>query len=194
MILGLLFACARPAVVVDPLASDRHVAAEAAARARVPDPLRGGPPPLAAASPLPPFLGVSRAGATYTGTAACVVCHVEAGEVWSASAHAGALGTLRDAQASTNPACLGCHVTGLGHPGGWAGAGTPGLAHVGCESCHGPGSAHAAAPASNVALGERYGELPADMSACVACHTHDTAPEFRFEAAWPRIAHALPRR
>ena len=30
-----------------------------------------------------------------------------------------------------------------------------------------------------------------EQSACVACHTHDTSPDFRWEARWPEIAHGL---
>ncbi|MEN9786616.1 MAG: Cytochrome c-554 precursor [Pseudomonadota bacterium] len=154
---------------------------------RVPDLSRGGPPVAEGASPLPPFLGVDRGGARYVGAEACGACHPAAAAVWRASAHAHALSTLRDARAGADPRCLACHVTGLGHPGGWADAGAlvprAALDGVGCESCHGPGSAHAAAPAAG------YGALPSDGSACVACHTHDTSPDFRWETRWPRVAH-----
>jgi hypothetical protein len=171
----------------DPLGTAWHDAAQAAAVARVPDPSRGGPPVGEASSPLPPFLGVDRAGATYVGAEACAACHPAAGAAWRASSHAHALDTLRSAHAGADPRCLACHVTGLGHPGGWADrrARVPkaALDGVGCESCHGPGSAHVAAPAAG------YGDLPADGSACVACHTHDTSPEFRWETRWPRVAH-----
>jgi hypothetical protein len=169
--------------VVDPLSTAYHRAAEVAAAARVPDLARGGPPVRDGASPLPPFLGVSRATARYVGPDTCAACHPTAAATWSASGHAHAVATLREHQASANPACLNCHVTGLGHPGGWAGASTPALASVSCEACHGPGGDHAAAPAAG------YGDLPADAAACVACHTHDNSPEFRFADYWPKVAH-----
>ncbi|MFN7144346.1 MAG: multiheme c-type cytochrome, partial [Myxococcota bacterium] len=168
---------------VDPLPTAYHRAAEAEAKARVPDPARGGPPVSDAASPLPPFLGVSRADARYVGADTCAACHPTAAGAWKASAHAHALATLKDNQAGSNPSCLPCHVTGFGHPGGWAGAATPTLADVGCEACHGPGSAHVAAPAAG------YGDLPRGPAACVACHTHDNSPDFRFDAYWPAIVH-----
>ncbi len=168
---------------VDPLGTGYHRAAEAAAAARVPDPARGGPPVRDGASPLPAFLGVFRATARYVGTQTCAACHPGAAGAWSASKHAHALATLREHQASANPACLSCHVTGFGHPGGWAGAATSHLADVGCESCHGPGSDHVAAPAAG------FGDLAAGPESCVACHTHDNSPDFRFESYWPRIAH-----
>ncbi|MES2644400.1 MAG: cytochrome c family protein [Myxococcota bacterium] len=167
----------------EPLPTDTHRAAEAEAAARVPDPARGGPPVRDGASPLPAFLGVSRADTVYVGTATCAACHPTAGSTWNASAHAHALETLRTNSSASNPSCLPCHVTGLGHPGGWAGAKTAPLDDVGCEACHGPGSAHVAAPAAG------YGDLPQSGAACVACHTHDNSPDFRFERYWPKIAH-----
>jgi hypothetical protein len=194
-------ACARPtpppspgaaraaAAPVEPLPTAMHTAAAAAAAARVPDPRRGGPPYGSDASPLPPFLGVSRASARYVGTPVCAACHPGAASVHVGSAHGHALQTLVKASAATSPACLSCHVTGFGHPGGWAGAASlPGLDAVGCESCHGPGSDHVAAGGG----ANGYGALPSDASACVSCHTHDTSPDFRFEARWPAVAHGDP--
>ena len=125
----------------------------------------------------------------------------------AATPHAHALTTLREAHAAANPSCFTCHVTGYGHPGGWdprrgsgvAGAdpvsdgSPPDLAHVGCEACHGPGSDHVAVPplpgVPQDDLRLPYGGLPADGSACVACHTHDTSPDFRWEHRWPAIVH-----
>ena len=173
-----------PAAPAEPLPTDAHRASEAEALARVPDPARGGPLVRDGASPLPPFLGVSRADSIYVGTATCSACHPSAAAIWEKTAHAHALDTLRANASGSNPSCLPCHVVGFGHPGGWAGAKSPvPLDNVGCESCHGPGSAHTAAPAQG------YGALPESGAACVACHTHDNSPDFRFEAYWPRIAH-----
>jgi hypothetical protein len=190
----LLVACARgpvapaPTRPAEPLPTAYHDEATSRASARVPDALRGGPPALADASPLPPFLGVSRASARYVGTPVCAACHAEAARAHDASAHAHALDTLITAGAAASPACLSCHVTGFGHPGGWAGArSAPGLDAVGCESCHGPGSDHVSN--GGTASGDPYGDLPSDASACVACHTHDTSPDFRFEARWLLVAH-----
>ncbi len=175
-----------PARGAEPLPTAYHDEARARAEALVPEPERNGPPIPPAAAPLPPFSGVDRGASTYVGTPLCVTCHVTAGEAWATTAHAQAVETLREQQKAFDPACLRCHTTGFGHPSGFGAGGTAELlVGAGCESCHGPGSVHAA----NGLAG--YGRLPAGPEACVACHTHDTSPEFRFEAAWAAIAHTL---
>jgi hypothetical protein len=46
-----------------------------------------------------------------------------------------------------DPECVVCHTVGFGYNTGYKNASkTPHLSHVGCESCHGPGSGHAADP------------------------------------------------
>ena len=180
----------------DPLGTGWHSGMVERAAARVPDPTRGGPAIPAQASPLPPFTGVSRGTARYVGDAVCAACHPTAAAALAATPHAHALATLREAHAAANPSCFTCHVNGYGHPGGWDPRGAPDapdLAHVGCEACHGPGSDHVAAPplpgVPQDDLRLAYGGLPADGSACVACHTHDTSPDFRWEHRWPAIVH-----
>jgi hypothetical protein len=181
---ALVAGCARePAALPDPVPMGAHAEAAAAAAKRVGDPARGGPAVHPSASPLPPFLGVDRGSARYVGARHCGQCHPGAVSVWESSAHADSLAVLVDAQRSHDPRCLRCHVTGLGHPGG-SGEAT-GLAEVGCEACHGPGSDHVQAPG----VGGYYGSLPADGSACVGCHTHDNSPAFRWESHWPLVAH-----
>lgn len=183
----LLFACRvpapPPAAPIEPLPSSYHREMAQAALARVHDPARGGPPFTDAASPLPPFTGVDRAVASYVGSDRCQGCHPGPWQKWSESKHAHAMDALEQALASHNPDCFRCHVTGFGHPGGYQNSSSLMLRKVGCESCHGPASAHIQAPSPD------YGALPGDGSACVACHTHDNAPEFRFDAYWPMIAH-----
>ena len=121
----------------------------------------------------------------YRGAAACAACHPAATARWEASAHAHAIGALEEAQRAFDPSCLRCHVTGLGHPGGFRSHNeTPGLVGVGCEACHGPASDHLAAP------GPGYGDLPLDGSACVGCHTHDNSPDFSWARYWPQVKHS----
>lgn len=174
-----------PAPLEEPLPTAAHRAWEAEAAALVPDPARGGPPVSQAASPLPPFGDVDRGSARYVGSAACAACHPAQAILLALSAHAHSLEPLEAAQSEHDPSCLRCHVTGLGHPGGFGEPDTEGLAleTVGCEACHGPGSAHLADPS------QPYGSLPASGAACVACHTHDNSPDFRWESHWPPVAH-----
>ena len=120
--------------------------------------------------------------AAYAGTPACMTCHEAAGTVWKASAHSHAFKTLVDQNQDFNPECVGCHVVGLGRRGGFINAkATPNLVDVQCEACHGPGRAHADAPAPG------YGA--AGARSCLGCHTEENSPEFDFFTYWPRIKH-----
>jgi hypothetical protein len=62
--------------------------------------------------------------------------------------------------------CLPCHTVGFGDPSGFVSvATTPQLVNIGCEDCHGPGSKHAAHPATtNIIL------VPAAETTCWNCH------------------------
>ena len=178
----LLLACHKPLAEspIEPLPTDLHSQAEAEARQWLPDPQRGGPALQPGQSPLPPFRGVDRSSATYTGSEACQGCHPAAFDVWATSRHAHALEPLQQAQRDHDPNCIPCHFTGFQHPGGKM---ETSMAKVGCESCHGPASDHLKSPTPG------YGELPSSGAACVACHSHDNSPDFRWETYWPQIAH-----
>ncbi len=72
--------------------------------------------------------------------------------------------------------CYECHTTGYGQPGGFVSeAQTPGLAEVGCESCHGPGSEH-------VQSQDRK-DIKAKLNAkdCVSCHNAERVAAFNFK-------------
>ncbi|MBN2466579.1 MAG: hypothetical protein JXD19_00370 [Deltaproteobacteria bacterium] len=99
---------------------------------------------------------LSKVGAedfTYVGTKKCMGCHRAEYKSWQGDYHAKALDDLKpgikveekqkakldgEKDYSTDAGCLACHATGYGQ------AAAPGadLANVGCESCHGPGSAY----------------------------------------------------
>jgi hypothetical protein len=119
----------------------------------------------------------------YMGSLACGKCHSTATHVWKASLHTHALATLAARGEDRDPECLPCHVVGLSSSRGFRSpAETPDLAGVGCESCHGPGSAHSASP-RNVRIPK------VTETACLNCHTSNTSPGFSFPAYWKKIKH-----
>jgi hypothetical protein len=120
-------------------------------------------------------------GASYAGSKACASCHAEAARAWQSSAHATALSTLVDRHEDRDPECVPCHVTGAKHEGGYR-CGDDRLAGVGCESCHGPSSAHARSGSTPLPSRERE-------ASCTPCHVPDHSPSFRFHTYWPKIRH-----
>jgi len=136
---------------------------------------------------------VARPGPRYVGSSACAACHAAIYTDWKRSPHAVALETLQEVDHHWDPACAGCHVVGWSRDreGGWARARsgfrspdkTPFLGGVGCESCHGPGSAHAADP-SDRSLFAPGGPNQRQMgkAGCMTCH--DASNSHGFEAAY----------
>jgi hypothetical protein len=121
--------------------------------------------------------------APFAGTAKCGSCHAKALKVWKASEHAHALATLEKEGHALDPDCVSCHVVRIDSKQGFRSrALTPQLANVGCESCHGPGQAHALRP--------KQVKLPkVGQSMCTSCHNGVASPAFDFKAYWPKIAH-----
>lgn len=123
-----------------------------------------------------------RPGPEFAGTKRCGTCHTETHASWLRTAHAHALATLEKDGHGRDPECVGCHVVGLDRRSGFASrAETPSLADVGCESCHGPGGAHAKDPSRRMG---RVGE-----ASCAPCHNASHSPKFAFAEYWRRIAH-----
>lgn len=102
----------------------------------------------------------------YEGSARCGDCHDDAYKVWKNSKHSHAFDALVDARLPSlrqfDGECVVCHTVGFKYTTGYydppAGANkkqidrhNEKLKHVGCESCHGPGSEHANNP-NNKAL------------------------------------------
>lgn len=122
-------------------------------------------------------------GPAYAGSAKCASCHASAAKAWRASDHAHALATLEKDGHDRDPDCVSCHVDGLASTKGFRSrTQTPNLAHVGCESCHGAGAAHAAAP-------KKFRFAKVGSRICTSCHTVDQSPGFDFATYWRRIAH-----
>lgn len=124
------------------------------------------------------------------GSEACRSCHQKEYEIWSASAHAVSLESLQRKGKTNDEACVSCHVTGYGRPGGFPKGETPragdDLARVGCESCHGPGAGHVKAegkqPGGIVGLRDKC-ESCVILQICGSCHDEDNDPGFRFDVA-----------
>ncbi|MBM4035839.1 MAG: hypothetical protein FJ291_29215 [Planctomycetes bacterium] len=131
---------------------------------------------------------------SYTGSVACQLCHRDEYVKWQATRHAGAYVTLLDKGKQKDPACLACHVTGYGQPGGYdpvraatpppvAGKEAPlavkgpGKDHplkgVGCEACHGGARRH-----WGIAIRDRFATARTpflrpkpSLENCIRCHT-----------------------
>jgi hypothetical protein len=123
----------------------------------------------------PPPLGPN--DIAYVGSAACAGCHQPAYSWWRKHAHGVAYLTLQQRSKEYNLDCVGCHVTGYDQPGGSTvthnlnGA----LVNVGCESCHGPGAAHAKDP-------DKFGILrDTPESICVVCHSVEHSDLFDYD-------------
>jgi hypothetical protein len=118
----------------------------------------------------------------FTGSERCAACHEEAYTIWSESEHAHAFDVLVEANQNFNPQCVGCHTIAFGRPEGFVNARTtPGLIHVGCESCHGPSNLH---PEE---VGAGYGGTSTEE--CVTCHTRDNSPDYDPATYIPKIRH-----
>ncbi len=119
----------------------------------------------------------------FAGSAACARCHADSYRIWAHSGHANAYQTLTGEGHGRDPDCVSCHVVGLAYEGGFRSAvASPGLAAVGCESCHGPAAGHIANP--------KFAKLShLSKRICETCHTSEQSPKFSFEAYWAKIAH-----
>ncbi|MBP3955879.1 hypothetical protein J8F10_11340 [Gemmata sp. G18] len=89
---------------------------------------------------------------TYVGSDACKACHAKEHEQWAKTKHGHAMDALeklakRPSLRQYDGECVRCHTVGFDHQSGYENEKkTAHLKHVGCESCHGPGSGHAADP------------------------------------------------
>jgi 2',3'-cyclic-nucleotide 2'-phosphodiesterase (5'-nucleotidase family) len=111
--------------------------------------------------------------ATYLGNAACTRCHGPELAFWRTTKHAHAFAGLEAAHSAQSLACVGCHVTGFAQPGGSMDLSVLGtrLRDVGCEACHGPGSAHVDAPRERGLVARAP-----SAAVCLGCHTPDRTP------------------
>ena len=129
-----------------------------------------------------------RAAAEYVGSARCVDCHASAAAVWAKSGHAAAFESLLHRKADADPKCIGCHTIGFGATTGYRREfGAKKLVHVGCESCHGPGSLHVQRREGNNSIEFTY--RPLDAGDCQKCHYGEFSRPFNWNEFWPPIKH-----
>jgi hypothetical protein len=149
-------------------------------------------------------------GYSFVGTSTCMACHQSgpgggpAGH-WIASRHSRSLHTLTTNQAkllaasreeysniedpSREPRCLMCHVTAAQNPlAEWRSGARPENEGVGCEACHGPGSAYMAREimSNREAFLANGGRIPDELT-CRECHRDEA---FNFLERLDRIQHA----
>jgi hypothetical protein len=154
-------------------------------------------------------------GRKFVGSAECKDCHEEEYEIWEDTGHAHALDSLihpgerSEVPRHFDPECISCHVVGWNpqkffpYTSGYLGLDeTPEMHNVGCENCHGPGSAHVDA---EVGVGDPSDELLEGLRAevrlkledaeqkCMDCHDLDNSPDFHeegaFERYWENVEH-----
>ena len=155
----------------------------------------------------------------YVGSERCADCHAHAHAIWADAnnkglKHSNALETLVKAKdpglRSFDGECLQCHTTGFKHTTGYNDKDTPErtkklLHHVGCESCHGPASAHVNKPDDmeirkhlnpwakhfNKGVPEQV-RLQRIDNFCQTCHDIENDVHWDFKTRWPKVIHMNP--
>jgi hypothetical protein len=116
---------------------------------------------------------------SYVGARTCAACHTAAYLWWQRTPHARAFDTLRARHRELDLDCIGCHVTGYEQPGGSSVGRLEELTGVGCESCHGPGSAHV----NNPQQPGRAIRRAVTEATCTACHDREHSDRFEYTRA-----------
>ncbi len=124
------------------------------------------------------------------GAAACASCHKAEHKSWKKDPHAGAMAALSEPDRA-RVECVTCHATATA-------SGIPPKTldgyrvdeGVSCESCHGPGGDHVAAPSKDniVGLGESCPECVIE-SICTSCHTPAWDPAWNLKERLPAAKH-----
>lgn len=108
----------------------------------------------------------------------CKMCHKAQVEAWAEWPMASGWDKLSD-EDKANEACIPCHVTGYGEPGGFVSEKeTPGLAGIQCEACHGPAGNHMKAPLTDKEA-RKNTVSPPDEANCLQCHIEEGNPNFK---------------
>ncbi len=176
--------------------------------------------------PVQVFLANQKRKSEYVGSDSCKGCHENAWDVWQKTGHSHAFDALtvkakNPGNRQFDPECVVCHTVGFEYETGYgdpkAGVALKDLEHVGCENCHGPGSAHVAKPRDEKLYKEinpyRAGPTERDPksspaqrealrknrmqmldSYCQKCHDLDNDVHWAqvpFEKKWEKIAHPM---
>lgn len=126
----------------------------------------------------------SRSELKYVGNVECGSCHTEELAHWKKTGHAKAWATMKKTRQTANLDCVPCHVTGFDRPGGPRTIRDLGpYVDVGCESCHGQGSAHSADPKVKL---DYTTEVPEKV--CAECHrAQEDQKPFVYEDRLPKV-------
>ena len=123
-------------------------------------------------------------GEHFVGMANCIRCHAREYGQWQTTAHARGWKTLVEQHKESTPACVVCHVTGYGMPGGFRTADDEArFGNVQCEACHGMGTQHKD-------WAENGNKVP--EATCRGCHTETTSPTFKLAEYRPHVIHTPP--
>lgn len=123
----------------------------------------------------------------YVGSSTCEGCHAKEYETFTkhsrkAKSDKSVKLMARKLTPEEIKECYRCHTTGYGQPGGFESfEKTPDLGHLGCESCHGPGSAHVD---SGGAKDKILGKGRLNIKQCEKCHNDPRVVNFRYK---PRL-------
>jgi len=138
---------------------------------------------------LPVFPAGAESPSVYVGSKACGECHAsqyESFSKYSKKAHSWnsiAIMIPKLTQDEINT-CYECHTTGYRKTGGFVSREqTPQLCDVGCETCHGAGSAHASSGDPKL-----INHKP-KLSDCVVCHNSQRVADFKFKPLVASGAH-----
>ncbi len=130
---------------------------------------------------IPSFWAFAEKERTYVGSKACSSCHEEEYQSFiknSKKAHSfsSILKMKKGLSSNEIRECYKCHTTGYGKPGGFISEqATPHLKNVGCEACHGPGSAHVESEDASDIIGK------VDKESCNGCHNAERVNAFNYK-------------
>lgn len=129
------------------------------------------------------------------GAEACAQCHETQYSHWLRTPHARALVDATGPEGNAAVSCRRCHASLVVCPEADTERLRLDLQGVGCESCHGPGLAHAEDPES---YSGRITGIRDDCSECnfrglcQVCHNTEGDPDFKYFAAYRRVGHPEP--